>query len=270
MFRDSHFGKTSSKICFHERNERQMKQVILITDGCSNVGMSPIVAAAHALSEGIVVNVIGVIDQNELGHKGRTEIEEIAKAGGGISRIVNSKILTQTVQLVTRKTVAHTIQQAVNKELRQMMGTSDIESLHPQQRAQVVQTIDELSETADLHVALLIDTSASMKPKLPAVQEAMQDLMLSLQARKGLSELAVFHFPATDKNDEAQMDTSWTRELAKLPNLFYKLNMKGMTPTGPALLQVIRFIQEFRTNMQKTKGNLSQSDEDGMLSDNVV
>ena len=65
-----------------------MRQIIFVTDGCSNEGMSPVVAAAHALAEGIVVNVIGVMEQGELGQKGTAEISEIAKAGGGISRIV--------------------------------------------------------------------------------------------------------------------------------------------------------------------------------------
>jgi Ca-activated chloride channel family protein len=247
-----------------------MKQIILITDGCSNVGLNPVVAAAHALAEGIVVNVIGVVDQNELGDKGMLEITEIAKAGGGISRIVNSKQLAQTMQMVTQKTVSHTIQQAVNKELRKMMAGAELETLPPNKRAQVVHTIDELSETTDLQVALLIDASASMKAKLPAVQEAMQDLLLSLQARMGSSELAVFHFPASDKDDEAQIDTDWTRELAKLPNLLYKLNMKGMTPTGPALLQVVHFIHEHRENEIHYNKDLSRSDKDGMISDNVV
>jgi Ca-activated chloride channel family protein len=247
-----------------------MRQIILVTDGCSNEGMSPIVAASHALAEGIVVNVIGVMDQGELGQKGRLEISDIAKAGGGVSRIVNSQHLAQTMQMVTRKTVSHTIQQVVNKELRQMMGITDLEDLHPNKRAQVVQTIDELSETADLQIALLIDTSLSMKTKLPAVQEAMQDLLLSLQARLGKSELAVFHFPASEKSEEAEMDTAWTQELAKLPNLFYKLSMKGMTPTGPALLQVIRFIQEHRASTRNAKSEISHNDKDGMLSDYVV
>ena len=70
-----------------------MRQIILVTDGCSNEGMSPVVAAAHALAEGIVVNVIGVMDNGELGQKGMVEISDIAKAGGGISRIVRSQLL---------------------------------------------------------------------------------------------------------------------------------------------------------------------------------
>jgi len=247
-----------------------MQQIIVITDGCSNVGVDPVVAASHALAEGIIVNVIGVVEQNELGNKGSVEIAEIAKAGGGISRIVNKRLLSQTVQMVTRKTVMNTIQQVVNKELRHILADGDMESLHPEQRAKVVHTIDELSETTDLQVLLLIDTSASMGSKLVAVQEAMQDLLLSLQARVGISELAVFHFPSLERQDGAELAMGWTKELAKLPNLFYKLNMQGMTPTGPALLQAIRFLQEYHAGKKLSDAELSHSTREGMLSDYVV
>jgi Ca-activated chloride channel family protein len=221
-----------------------MRQIILITDGCSNVGIDPVVASAHALSEDIIVNVIGVIDEGEIGERGSAEINEIARSGGGMSRIVTSKLLAQTVQMMTRQTVTQTIQQLVKRELGHITGHKEIESLPLDQRAEVVRVIDDLSETASLRVALLVDTSASMKPKLQAVEEAIQDLMLSLQAREGTSEISVFHFPGSRQGIDIEMRTNWTKDLAKLGKLFYKLNMKGTTPTGPALMQVVNFISE--------------------------
>lgn len=221
-----------------------MKQIILITDGCSNVGMDPVVAAAHALADQIVVNVIGVVDQGEIGRRGTEEIRQIAEAGGGMSRIVSSQQLAQTVQMMTRQTVTRTLQQTVQQELKQVMGHENMEDLPLEQRSKVVQVIDDLSESTSLQVALLIDASASMKPKLKSVEEAIQDLMLSLRAREGMSELAVFHFPDSTSGRDAHMHTSWTTDLAKVQKLFYKLNMKGTTPTGPALLQVVRYFAE--------------------------
>jgi Ca-activated chloride channel family protein len=254
-----------------------VKQIILITDGCSNVGLSPVIAAAQALLEDIVVNVVGVIDNNEIGEMGAMEISEIAKAGGGISRIVSTLALAKTVQMMTRKTVMNTIQQAVNKELRHIVGTTSLEALHPTQRAQVVQAIEDWSESADLHIALLIDSSASMKSKLPAVEEAIRDLMLSLQARAGVSEVAVFHYPGKGSGDEIQMDLNWTRELAKIQKLFYKLNMKGTTPTGPALLHVIHFMTSGKMDRDSAEDvNFSnpavnsQHSKEGVRSDYVV
>ncbi|ALS25732.1 VWFA domain-containing protein [Paenibacillus sp. 32O-W] len=242
-----------------------MYQILLITDGCSNVGVNPVVAAATAQSEGIVVNVVGVVDQGELGDYGKAEIEEIARAGGGMSRLVNTRQLSQTVQMMTRKTVVQTIQLAVQKELKQVLGTDGkIEELPPDKRGEVVRVIDELGETTGLRVALVIDASASMKPKLHAVEEAIRDLMLSLQARQGQSELAVFHFPGTSYGDDCTLDLDWTTDLKGVTSIFPKLQMRGTTPTGPALMRVIDFCREDRY------GRRSKDEMDGMMGDYVV
>lgn len=251
-----------------------MKQILLITDGCSNVGTSPVVAAAFAREEGITVNVIGVVDYGELGELGSQEIQEIAQAGGGMSRIVSSKQLSQTVQMMTRKTVMGTIEQAVGKELRQILGDSDIAHLPPDQRAQVVHVIDEMTENADLRVALLVDASASMKPKLAAVREALRDLILSLKSRMGKSEIAVFHFPSSVGNDsEITVDSEWTSDLAKVDKMFYKINMKGTTPTGPAILKLVQYISS-TSDRSDLKSRYEQSFADegkgGILGDYVV
>jgi Ca-activated chloride channel family protein len=151
--------------------------------------------------------------------------------------------LSQTVQMMTRQTVVATIQGVVRKELQAIMGSQDgsIAALPPGQRAEVVRAVDDLTETAPLKVALLIDTSASMKPKIEAVREAAYDLMLSLRARQGKSELAVLYFPGNNTN-AVQIEVAWTSDLAKLDKIFYKLNMKGTTPTGPALLETIAYM----------------------------
>ena len=48
-----------------------MKQILLVTDGCSNVGVSPVVAAAQAYAAGITVNVVGIVDQGDLVNSAR-------------------------------------------------------------------------------------------------------------------------------------------------------------------------------------------------------
>ncbi|QJC50222.1 hypothetical protein HGI30_00415 [Paenibacillus albicereus] len=222
-----------------------MKQILLITDGCSNVGLNPVVASAEAFAEGITVNVVGVLDGGDLGEYGAKEIQEIAHAGGGMSRMVSTRQLSQTVQMMTRKTVVQTIQQAVQKELKSVLGgTGALEDLPPERRGEVVRVIDELGETSRLRVALLIDASASMKPKIAAVEEAIRDLMLSLQSRQGVSELAVFHFPGDRHGDDAALDRGWTSDLSGAQSLLPKLQMRGTTPTGPALRQVIQYYRD--------------------------
>lgn len=241
-----------------------MRQILLITDGCSNVGMSPVIAAAHAKSEGITVNVVGVLDQGDIGELGAEEISEIAKAGGGLSRTAHTRQLSHTVQMMTRKTVVQSIQLAVQKELKQVLGNESIEALPPEKRGEVVRVMDELSETSSLQVALLIDASASMKPKLAAVEEAIRDLMLSLQARQGRSEIAVFHFPASRHGEDCVLDLGWTDRLNGVENILPKLYMSGTTPTGPALMHVIAYWQ---------RGGSSRPirhETDGMMGDYVV
>ncbi|MDF2814008.1 MAG: hypothetical protein K0Q81_208 [Paenibacillus sp.] len=250
-----------------------MKQIILITDGCSNEGISPIAAAAHAYQEGIIVNVIGVADGGEQhGERGMDEIAEIARAGGGMSRLVTPAALSQTVQMMTRKTVVQTMHQVVNRELKQILGDGELESLPPHKRGEVVRVIDEWSENASLRVALLIDTSASMKTKLRAAQEACRDLLLSLQARRGQSEMAVFHFPG---QADADLLVDWSSDLAKINQMFYKLNIKGTTPTGPAIRTVIRHFSfqaaERGEHSEQNRFQQARSNhKDGIWSDYVV
>ncbi|EJW18874.1 hypothetical protein PAV_2c06450 [Paenibacillus alvei DSM 29] len=255
-----------------------MKQILLITDGCSNVGIQPAIAAAEARDNGITVNVVGIIDYGTIGQLGACEIEEIASAGGGVSRIVQSHELSQTIQMMTRKTVVQTIQQAVNKELKLILGDTaeeGVQALPLEKRSEVVRVMDEMTEHTPLKVALLIDASASMKPKLVAVEEAIRDLMLSLQARSGKSELSVFHFPGPYGGKEAVQDLEWTDEISRAKKLFQRLNMRGTTPTGPALLQVVDYYRTVpRSAAQKaetvTVDHHERMEMDGIWSDYIV
>ena len=47
-----------------------------------------------------------------------------------------------------------------------------------------MEVVDELGETVHLQVLVLVDTSASMAPKLPTVKEALIDLSISLNSRR--------------------------------------------------------------------------------------
>ena len=223
-----------------------IKQILLLTDGCSNQGEDPIAIAALAREQGITVNVIGVMENDSIDEKGMKEIEEIAAAGGGVSQVVYSQMLSQTVQMVTRKAMTTTIQGVVNQELKQILGRStSIEDLPPDKRGEVIEVVDELSEVSDLEVIILVDTSLSMKHKLPTVKESIIDLSISLNARVGNNKFAVFIFPGKKKDVEKLLD--WTPKLDSLSKIFSKLSPGGITPTGPAISEAIRYFEKKRS-----------------------
>ncbi|MGM9927987.1 MAG: VWA domain-containing protein [Bacillus sp. (in: firmicutes)] len=223
-----------------------LKQILLITDGCSNQGMDPAVMAALAREQGITVNVIGVMENDTIDAAGMKEIDAIAAAGGGVSQIVYAESLSQTVQMVTRKAMTTTIQGVVNQELKQILGkTASIEELPPEKRGEVIEVVDELSETSELQVLVLVDASTSMKNKLPTVKESLIDLSISLNARLGNNQFSVFIFPGKKSDVEKLLD--WTPKLDSLTKIFSKLTPRGITPTGPAISEAIQYFRPKRS-----------------------
>ena len=248
-----------------------LRQILVVTDGCSNSGISPIAAATLAREQGITVNVIGVIDKNELGEQGEQEIREMAQAGGGMHDIVYPAQLAQTVQMLTRKAMTRTIQHVVNKELKQILGESEMDNLTPEKRMQVAGMVDELGEQSSLEVVMLVDTSASMKNKIAAVQQAIFDFSISLRSRSGKSKMAVCSFPGKEKH----LDTliPWTNQVEKAYQLSSSLTMSGITPTGPAITEAIALfghieLPEKLANKYQKNSRINEED-GGFMQDHV-
>jgi Ca-activated chloride channel homolog len=216
-----------------------IKQILLITDGCSNQGEDPASVASFAYQQGISVNVIGVLDNDQSEEpEGLKEVEEIASVGGGVSRIVYARALSQTVQMVTRQAMTQTIQGVVNKELQEILGReTKIEDLPPEKRGEVMEVVEDLGETSNLEILVLVDTSASMSNKLETVKEALEDLSLSLNARTGKNHFSIYTFPG--KKSPITEVMSWTPDLSNIASVFPKLTSGGITPTGPALRQAL-------------------------------
>lgn len=223
-----------------------LRQILLITDGCSNQGEDPAAMAALARERGITVNVIGVVENDVIDEKGIKEIENIALSGGGVSQIVYAQQLSQTVQMVTQKAMTQTIQGVINRELKHILGESKkLEDLPPDTRGEVMEVVDELGETSKLEVLVLVDTSASMKHKLPTVKDSLLDLSLSMNARIGENRFSVFVFPGKKKDVENLLE--WTPELNALSKIFPKLTTGGITPTGPAIREALSYFNKKRS-----------------------
>ncbi len=216
-----------------------LRQILLITDGCSNRGGDPVPVAALAYEQGITVNVIGIMEQHESEEtSGLQEVENIAASGGGISQLVYPASLSQTVQMVTKQAMTQTIQGFVNKELEAILGKEEsLESVDPEKRGEIMEVVEDMGETCKLEVLLLIDTSASMYHKLATVKEALIDLSISLNARVGENEFSMYQFPGKRSDIESIM--KWSPNLDGMYDTFPKLASGGITPTGPALQEAI-------------------------------
>src|SRR5690625_5188875 len=129
-----------------------LRQILLLTDGCSNQGEDPAATAALAFEQGIAVNVIGILDHDESEEShGLTEVEEIGLSGCGVSQLVYSEALSQTVQMVTKQAMNDTLQGFVNQELKQILGKDQsLEDIDPEKRGEIVEVVEELGETTDL------------------------------------------------------------------------------------------------------------------------
>lgn len=208
-------------------------QITLITDGCSNQGISPIEAARIAFKRDITINVIGITDGGTMGKKGEDEIENIASAGGGISQIVPIEQIARTVQMVTRQAMNKTIHQVIHTQLTNILGKDDLTSIPPTERIKVVQMMDNMSEYSNLKIILLVDQSASMRNKMKKVEEAILDFQLSLISRAGTSLISIVTFPG----DLGVIDVKipWTKEIGQISSLINRMIPKGNTPTGSAL-----------------------------------
>lgn len=215
-----------------EDRQATIRQVLVITDGCSNVGEDPVDVAVRAHLKNIAVNVIGIVDKGDLGKQGRSEAMSIADAGGGMCRIVQATELAATAQMMTHQTMQMTLQQVVDKQLLEVVGKSTDE-LPPAERTKVMQVMEQLEEEIRLELVVAIDTSASMRDKMALVKEAVRDLTLSLQARAGEALVAVIAFPG--EHDEMVRSVQTFSNGLDMNALDEVWTARGGTPTGPAL-----------------------------------
>ena len=122
-----------------------IKQIIVVTDGQSNMGGDPVTAAREAYCKDVIVNTIGITNEKQQDEKPLSEIINIAEAGGGVYEYTCIDELCQTMRSVTYQTVNKTIQEAVNKQLKEIIGQG-LEDMTPASRSKILNYIDSYSE----------------------------------------------------------------------------------------------------------------------------
>ncbi len=244
--------------------EIQIKQMIVITDGKSNVGGNPVTAASEAAGEGIVVNAIGIVNHQRDEDDSLYEVEQIARAGGGIWQYSTIKDLGKTMCAVTQKTVNQSIHAIVGEQLREIIG-GDIEDIPPESRGAVIDYMEKLEEEAHVLCCIVIDCSGSMKSKMHTARQSILDLMRSLQARKGKSQVAVIAYPGENGNPTRRI-SGFTENISELKEKIFELKAGGTTPTAAAICEGIRLMQ----NNQEDELQEEMIRDVGLFKENVI
>lgn len=76
---------------------------------------------------------------------------------------------------------------------------------------------------------------------MEAVKDAIDDFILSLQARTGDHYYSIYQFPA--RNQVVKELLPWTNDGKRVNKVFPKLAAGGITPTGAALKQTVKAFQ---------------------------
>ena len=213
-----------------------LKQIILISDGQSNIGSDPVDMAEIALSRDIRVNTIGIID-NRYNKNSIFELENIAEKGGGICEITNLENLSETLSRVTVKSVYETIEEVVNNELKEILD-EDIKTMQPSKRYKFVNMIDKIGDEILLKCLILLDVSGSMKKKIDIAKKSIFELLMFLEERSGENQIGVISFPGKDRYYELLCD--FTTDIDELRKKIEIIETGGATPTGPAIEGAIR------------------------------
>lgn len=221
-------------------NALEINQIIVVTDGKSNVGGNPVTAAAEAAQKGIVVNAIGIRDGRK-NDDHMDEVAEMAKAGKGLWQDTEISHLGQTMVGLTQKTVNKTIQTIVGNELKEIIG-GNIDDIPPVKRNKVVQFMEDFGDQAQIKCCILMDCSGSMASKINTAKESVVDLMNSLQGRKGKCKVAVIAFPG-ENNQSTRLLNPFTEDIREVKSHIVQLTAKGTTPTAAAINRGVKLFE---------------------------
>ena len=239
---------------FNNEYDGEIRQIIVLSDGRSNIGMSPIAAAANASKAGIVVSTIGIMESGCSREEEVEELEGIAKAGGGLCEYTYINDLGRTMQLMTQKTAQKTIEQIVSKQLKNIIGV-DVNELEPKSRFKIIEFIEKYGENINLKCVVLLDSSGSMEKRMESAKKSLKDLLINLNQRKGTSSIAVIAYPG-EGNSVYSIMSDFTDNPDTLEQRIKDIRGQGGTPTGPAIEAACTLLQQRAPQKNKDEVNV--------------
>lgn len=231
--------------------KESIKEIILVTDGESNMGGDPVAAARQARYQGITVNTVGIIDQKQQEEKPLEEIVNIANAGGGAYEYTYIEALPQTLQSLSHRTVTSTLQEVVNRQLQEILK-ADLTQLSPQARGKILNYIDTYSDEIEVYCCILLDCSGSMAPKIQAARHSILDMVESFKGRKGPVHLAVIGYPGEGATPSVVLQ-SFGDPPQQLERSLYRLKPGGGTPTALAIDRGVELIKTYLLQQQPSE-----------------
>lgn len=208
-----------------------LNQLIIISDGQSNVGPEPSSIAELAFNKNIRVNTIGIIDSSR-STDSIFELENIAKRGGGICELTKLDNLSETLSRVTINSIYDSIEKVVSSELKELID-ADLYELSPNDRNKIITMIDKIGNEVELKCLILLDTSGSMKKKIDIARKSVLELLMFLNERKGENFIGFMTFPG--QNGHYQLLCDFTKDTEELKEKINHIDIGGTTPTGYAI-----------------------------------
>jgi Ca-activated chloride channel family protein len=219
-----------------------IRQIILVTDGHSNIGGNPVPAAKEAAEKGIIVNAIGIINP---GSSGIEEVKAVAAAGEGEYQLVQIENLASSMVMVTLRSIQATLEQVVSRQLKELVG-SEMKDIPPSERGKFVDMIERIQDEIDLKCLILLDTSGSMAGKLETAKESVLSLFKSLEVRKGRNIIGIMAFPGSGGSASAVI-SPFTDNIRALEKELSRLKAAGGTPTSLALRDAAAYLMGEQT-----------------------
>ncbi|WDV45542.1 VWA domain-containing protein [Clostridiaceae bacterium M8S5] len=226
----------------------EFRQVILVTDGKSNKGVDPIKVVNENVQKGITFSTIGII-QGYKDEESIKEIKEIANAGNGLWEITDIHNLEKSMCMLTRQTACNTIQQAVNNELKSIIG-EELDKIEIQSRRKIIELIEKIEDEMTIKCCVVLDCSKSMTNKIEVAKKSIISLLRNLSMRKGNTYVGVIAYPFGMELDY-KVVSEMTNDISGLENRIQSIEIGGLTPTGPALLSAIELLSKDDSKEEK-------------------
>lgn len=171
----------------------EINQIIVVTGDRPDLGLNSLKAAGKAYAEGITVSIMGIMNSRSSDEKASRELEELARAGGGLCEYTDEEHLNNAIQNITLKTIRKAMEQEVERQFKALIGV-EIENLESVSKIKIEEFIQKYEEIINLKCIILLDIGERMKNRLDIFKGSEIKLLERFHKRKGKNNIAVLTY----------------------------------------------------------------------------